>query len=579
MNRLLRFAIASLVTMSLLLVSCGGAVQPAAPAGDDAAAAPTAAATAEEPTKAAEVAPATAAPAGPVKMKIFAPQLDYCCEDLPTNLFSLEAQKMFNIEFEWQLTTMDGNSAKELRQISLASGDYPDVYMLIPWIDQFSQLDLLKYGKEGVILPLNDLIQEHAPNIQRAMQDWPEFKPMITAPDGNIYGLVQWVECYHCTFGNKMWVNSKWLKALKLEVPKTTDEFQAMLEAFKTQDPNGNGVADEVPLSGSIEDYGTRVIPYLMNGFIYDDDRTYLILSDGKVDIAANKQEWKDGLTYIKGLFDAGLIDPGAFTQNVEAFMKIGNNADAQLLGTGAAMHPATFVTTGPEAPYGADYDVIPPLQGPHANFSTYLHSVVPGATFVLTNNASAEAQVAAIKLVDYMFSLEGQLRSNQGVEGVDWRRPQAGDVALNKDADPLFANIEQPEGSEPRNSHWGAGAQYNNSLEFYDRWVQSTDPDEYYNWPGYERRLFEATNLYQGKESPNLFPFWTMWPDPATADTVAMTKQNITDYVNQNALAFVTGSKDLKGDWDAYVAGFEQLDLAGYLASQQKSCELSLAK
>src|SRR5215207_4896204 len=67
-----------------------------------------------------------------------------------------------------------------------------------------------------------------------------------------------------------------------------------------------------------------RVLPFLMNGFIYDDDRTYLLLKDGKADLAANKPEWKEGLSYIKSLSDAGLIDPGAFTQNAEALKKIG---------------------------------------------------------------------------------------------------------------------------------------------------------------------------------------------------------------------------------------------------------------
>ena len=71
-----------------------------------------------------------------------------------------------------------------------------------------------------------------------------------------------------------------------------------------------------------------------MNGFIYDDDRNYLIVNQGKVETVVNKPEWrKEGLAYIKSLYDEGLIDPGAFTQNVGAFKKIGDNADAQLLG------------------------------------------------------------------------------------------------------------------------------------------------------------------------------------------------------------------------------------------------------
>jgi len=370
-----------------------------------------------------------------------------------------------------------------------------------------------------------------------------------------------------------MWVNTKWLNALGLETPKTTEEFKAMLEAFKNSDPNGNGNADEVALSGSIEDYGVRPLTFLMNGFIYDDDRMHLILNDGKVDTVANKPEWKEGLAYIKSLYDAGLIDPGAFTQNASAYKQIGDNADAEILGAGASMHPAIFVTTGDDAPYGADYDAIPPLQGPHAAFSTFLSPSVPGATFVLTNKASPEAQVAAIKLVDYMFTQEGQLRAHYGEEGVDWRRPQEGDVANNEDVEPIFATIPLAQGEEPHNTSWGAIAQYFQPKTFRDGWVQATD---IYSSDGYERRLQEATDLYAGKESPDLFPFWRIWPDPATADAVAMQRQNITDYINQNALQFVTGAKSLDTDWDSYVAGLEQLDLAGYLATMQTAYDAS---
>src|SRR4029453_4320984 len=144
----------------------------------------------------------------------------------------------------------------------------------------------------GVFLPLNGLIDQYAPNIKAAMEKEPLLKALNTAPDGNIYGLVAYSQCFHCSYPNKMWVNTKWLKQLGLEMPKTTAEFKAMLKAFKENDPNGNGVHDEVPLTGSIEDFGVRIIPYLMNGFIYDDDRNYLYMNNGKVDTAANKPQW-----------------------------------------------------------------------------------------------------------------------------------------------------------------------------------------------------------------------------------------------------------------------------------------------
>src|SRR5699024_5514757 len=110
----------------------------------------------------------------------------------------------------------------------------------------------LKYVNQEVIVPLNDLIEEYAPNIKKAMEEYPRFKKMSTAPDGKIYGIPQLNDCYHCSYPAKYWINTKWLKDLDMEMPKTTEDFKKVLEAFKTQDPNGNDKADEVPLSGAV---------------------------------------------------------------------------------------------------------------------------------------------------------------------------------------------------------------------------------------------------------------------------------------------------------------------------------------
>jgi putative aldouronate transport system substrate-binding protein len=506
---------------------------------------------------------------GPIKISVFSHQGTDM--DLTTNLFSKVIEKKFNIAFDWTTVPYDG--AAEKRQISLAGGDYTDIFMLIPWVDKFSQIDLLRFGQQGVILPLNDLIAEHAPNIQAALDANPYYAAMNTAPDGNIYGLTQLNECFHCSYPNKMWINTKWLEQLKLEVPTTTEEFRNVLKAFKTQDPNGNGLADEVALSGSTESYGVRVIPYLMNGFIYNDDRNYLIMKDGRVDTAANKPEWKDGLTYIKSLYDEGLIDPGAFTQNAEAFKKIGDNADAQLLGAGAGMHPAIFVNTGLGNKYGSDYNPIPPLTGPNAAYATYNYPVDPGATFVITNKASEEVQVAAIKMLDYIFTEEGQLLGNYGEEGVDWRKPQDGDVAIEQGARAIYATIPMEDGAAPRNSSWGPIAQYHHSLDFRNGWIQATDV---YKPEGYERRLQEATHLYADKQPSEQFPLWAVWIDPASADEVSIMQINIKDYIDQSTLQFITGNKSLDKDWDAYVKGLDALNIKGYLDILQKSYESS---
>ncbi|WP_274652015.1 extracellular solute-binding protein [Paenibacillus humicola] len=513
-----------------------------------------------------------ASSSGPVTINVFADEDTTNNQDLATNAFSKELEQKFNIKFNWTTVPYDG--APEKRQISLASGDYPDAFLLVPYIDNFTQNDLLRYGQQGVILPLNDLIDQYAPNIKKTLEENPDYKAINTAPDGKIYGLTQLSACYHCSFPNKMWVNTKWMKQLGIETPKTTEDFKKMLEAFKNDDPNGNGKKDEVPLSGSKETFGVHVIPYLMNAFIYDDDHTYLMMDSGKVDFSPNKPQWREGLKYVKSLFDEGLIDPGAFTQNADAFKKIGENSP-QILGAGAGMHPAIFIDIADGNRYSKDYDSIPPISGPDGTaYATTQYTGNPGTAFVLTNKASKEAQIAMIKALDYIYTFDGELAADNGVEGVDWRKPKEGEKALDESIQPRYATIQKPAGSKPTNNAWAQLGQYNLSAEFRNSIVQSTD---IYKSDGYERRLFAATkNNYDGKQPKEVFPYWAVWIDPASADQASILQTNITNYVDQSALQFITGNKDLDKDWDSYVKGFDSLDLKSYLDMMQKAYDNS---
>ena len=77
---------------------------------------------------------------------------------------------------------------------------------------------------------------------------------MITAPDGHIYSF-PWIEelgagkeSIH-SVNDFPWINVEWLNKLGLKMPTTTEELKQVLIAFKTKDPNGNGKADEIPMS------------------------------------------------------------------------------------------------------------------------------------------------------------------------------------------------------------------------------------------------------------------------------------------------------------------------------------------
>ncbi|WP_085368632.1 extracellular solute-binding protein [Leifsonia sp. NCR5] len=498
-------------------------------------------------------------------------------QDLATNAFTKEVAKKFNIDFTWQTTTQDSSVAPEKRQILMASGDYPDAFLLIPWVDQFNQVDVEKLAQQGVAVPLNDLIKQYAPDIQKVLDSNADYKAMATSPDGKIYGLPQLAETQHIQYPSKLWINTDWLKKLNLSMPKTTEEMKKVLEAFKDGDPNGNGAKDEIPLSGDSHD---TLIPYFMNAFIYDPQnpdkgiQSTTVLNKGKVDIQANKDGWRDGLKYIRSLWQAGLIDKGAFTQNPAALAQEGNNAGPVVLGSASALHPYIFVSPGAKDGRDKQYDAVPPLTGPDgADYATYAFGSTPGATFLLTNKASKNDQVAAIKLVNYLFTEKGQLDGNFGPEGKGWAKAAASDKALDPSEKPAFTNLQLSQ--DAANAvQWGALSTYNQNAAF--RGSQAV-PTDIYDTSGYERRLFDATQLYKGHEDTSqIYPTWRVWPDPAKATQIATQQTNIDNYVTQNALAFITGSKNIDTDWDSYVKGFDGLGLKDYLSSLQTAYDKS---
>ncbi|MFI6679413.1 ABC transporter substrate-binding protein [Kribbella sp. NPDC050470] len=491
--------------------------------------------------------------------------------NLDTNQVTKIMSDKFKIQFRWQNTTYDAGPAKEKRQIALASGDYPDLFFLIPWVDAFTQAEVLKLGQQGVAVPLEDLIKENAPNIQKALDSNKTYKEMSTAPDGHIYALPQWADCYHCTYPDKLWINSAWLKKLGLQMPKTTEDLRKVLQAFKTQDPNGNGKADEIPMTTDVQD--SSLIAYLMNAFAYDPVganngvRSLVTLDGDKVVTPVTSAAWKEGLKYINSLYKEGLIDQAAFTQNAQALQAQGNNPKAVVLGSVPVLWPGIFVQLDSKDGRDKQYDAVPPLTGPEGKSYTGLnYPTSTGYTFMLTNKASKEAQVAAIKMLDWIYTDEGQMITNMGPENVGWTKPGPGDIALDDKVKPLY----KPKQDAPKNINWGALGQYNNTLAYRNAQVV---PADIYTGAGLERRLFQATKLYEGKEDKaQWFPQTSVWPDPSLSGELATLQTNLNSYVNQNQLAFITGSKNIDAEWDAYVKGLDSTGMTRYLQIQQEA-------
>ena len=184
--------------------------------------------------------------------------------DFNTNKATLYWEEMTGVHIDWiQVPAQD---KEQKLSLMLSSGsDLPDV---ISTSLSFEQVIL--YGAQGLFIPLNDLIEEYGHGIHKVSKLEPNARNVITAPDGNIYALPYYNDCYHCRYAQRAWINVDWLQRLGLEMPETTEELVDVLRAFKENDANGNGKDDEIPLLSQANSWHSDSTAFLMNPFAFN---------------------------------------------------------------------------------------------------------------------------------------------------------------------------------------------------------------------------------------------------------------------------------------------------------------------
>ncbi len=236
--------------------------------------------------------------------------------DKPEGLYQMSLdrlQSMTDVPITWEYMS-DVDAASTLK-MQIASGDFPEV-VIGNW---FQPADISQYAANGNIIPLEDYINEKdTPNIYKMFQDRPAIKAASVTPDGHIYTLPGIKEFMPDYIENVMYINKAWLDKLDLDVPTTLDELKVVLKAFKEKDPNGNGQADEIPLSfspKSSSDYAEVLLSSWGMSTKFGTYDAWLTVQDGEVKFTPVMDEWKEMIAYYRDLYKEGLLDLEAYTQ------------------------------------------------------------------------------------------------------------------------------------------------------------------------------------------------------------------------------------------------------------------------
>ena len=483
-------------------------------------------------------------------------------DDYQENDFVYYIEEKTNIHLD--LYTVPISEAQQKRNLLLAAGDYPEVF-----IDgSGSKVEQKLYGEQGVFLPLNDLIDEYGVNTRKAFADYPLVKANLTLADGTVYALPRINDCFHCSFSQKMWIYQPWLDKLGLEMPSTPREFRDVLIAFRDGDPNGNGLKDEIPLSGDKNGWNAQIDGFLMNPFVYTGGQISgevmgrVYAENGRVKAAFALPGWKEGLIYLNELFSEGLMHSEVFTQDLEQYRQLGENPGPVILGAGpgGAVNMAFF---NGESGRWLEYKAVPPLEGPGGDRFAYYYPDFGYGAWTITDKAKNPE--AAFRLGDAFMDFDVMMRKVWGRKGIEWDEPGPGEMGIN--GLPAVWKRLLGEGEMSPTSRWGTqGGPMALSREIRLGSVAQEGASV-------EGILFEETRSKMEPYRPDLasiVPILTYDEDIA-AEMVDLTAALAT-YVSEMTARFTIGDVDIQDGWDDYLAELENIGLSRYLALVQEA-------
>ncbi|WP_274654378.1 extracellular solute-binding protein [Paenibacillus humicola] len=462
-------------------------------------------------------------------------------------------QDQTHVKIKWNLYP-DADKIQKLNLELSSGGDLGDVIMGDFGADNSF---LATYGSQDALIPLEDLIDKYAPNIKEQFEQYPDLKKSVTAPDGHIYGLRELGVCYNCDRAMRFWINSDFLKKLNMKMPTTTDELEQYLKAVKEKDPNGNGKADEIGITGSPKSWYANIHQFILHAFTYFDGDGLYVKND-KIVAAYATPEWRDGLRYLNKLYKEGLIDPAAFTNDENQMKQTVELNNGETVGAVAGGGQHVFAANDATR---LRYQIVMPLKGPSGFQNAYRNDYGEIGSYKFMIPASVKDKEAAIKWIDFQYTADANARGRYGTPGVNWDKPKSGTVAANG-GEAQFEIIGSDIWQDPQKAHWHGA----NSI--WQRWgsdARSKLPAGQFDL---ETSLYDAAKGYdQYAEKVSVPKFFF---DPDTAQQYNQLHQDLKKYYEAATADFIVGNRDIEKDWDTYLSELKNIGLDQFLKIQQ---------
>ena len=346
-----------------------------------------------------------------------APDLSDVVNNMEEFVIFRELEKITNVG--WKATMVSFMAEAESFQLMVAGGDYTDV--VCKAVDNYNGT-VDQAIEEEFLIDLAPYIPDNMPNLTRWFEQYPELPKQLTSEGGAIGAFPKLYKEYSDISSGGM-LRADWMEDLGLDAPKTYDDLYNVLTEFR--DKKGATAPLVIAMPSGVQ--SELLAGYNISGGFYQ--------VDGEIRYGAIQPEFKEYLTMMNKWYSEGLVDELFLTNSYESLVDMspvlngtcgvwyGTAAQAISYMISSAADPnmritgITNVTTdGSMAHVGESGSV----------FDSHLWSVT----------TVCEDPEVICQYIDYVYSDEGTLLANYGVEGETFTYengvPKLTDLVLN---------------------------------------------------------------------------------------------------------------------------------------------------
>jgi putative aldouronate transport system substrate-binding protein len=471
--------------------------------------------------------------------------------DNMTGLLVLDKiQEVTNIHFD--ITPVNGAAEQDNFNLMIAGGSYCDIISSMAYYST----GLEGAVEEGIIQDLAEPIRENCPIYWSYLSD--NLATLMGAYTDSGYMPTLCVVLPEVGQEvNGMVLRQDWLDEFGMTMPQTYDDLYDYLDRAKT---DKNAIFEMVNTDG--------MAPDLAYGLNIDLDGYEVV--DGEVSFGPAQDSFEDYLVFMNKLYTAGIISQDFFSSTAEDL-----SSTARLdfgLGTNSFLNTSANNTS--DVMMNVTEDTFQMAVMPYVTLDGTTENHIGPYTLTTTLKDDDAWAISAdcknvepiLELVEFLYSDEGYILTNYGVEGESFEYDENGD--------PQYTDlvINNPDGL----SYFFASYVYaTNAASGFFPYINDMSRTFYdFNdnqWQVYEdlKTLSDCTYNYP--------TFAVMSSDEAT--TYNSIESDLSTYMDSAILEFITGANDIETNFDSYVETLYSMGLQDMVDIKQAAYDRAMVR